>query len=526
MVKSNIIWTTEQWQNEEGQARLDETRRKIVFGPANYKLQLSRPNPAVYQRRINIAAEMGHKAGYDIMLMFGNGANSEAVKYFGGGYPTLFVPILFAIPTTPDAKEHPVRGCFPADLELGGAVKQYCERFGLDIDVELVPVGLTHEEYENRDPTTLENVVRRMTGKESGVKIGVITDAAMNSQSFVDMMRVVEAAIPGSKLHFDTSIISYLNAHRDEESAEALIRMHSVATAMADVALGCSYVNVPEHMIAGQMEITARNLGALGYGWQTLVAAGPHNLSTIGKALNEPLLAGEAVSFGGCPYGVVPVASAPTSRRTTWVDLDDISRVPEHDKQLYRASIAGFLAVKEEKEKACSTDEPYPLRLIDQANIDALERFEIRFPDGRTVRAHKLRDYSSSHLHQLEEECGAQQEGSAPPKKRMRLYLPQEGEGGDITFSSDRMVPTGISCYGHDSGAGGLDSGCTYIVIEAMGTMRKPGTTLTGQIIQANEGRYDLHCNLPIGPIELLRMTGTEVRTPEMYEKPLEVSKF
>jgi hypothetical protein len=492
---------TAYWDSEEGWRELfDRTLNVIKVG--GYKPQFAVPDPAAFHRRMDMAAKMGRARGYDVMFCYGDGADSAAVRYFGGGYDTLFAEILFALGTNPDPADPKRSRAFPADFELGKMVRHYCEEYKLDVSVyQVTGLGLTGEVYENVKPTSLEDVIRTLAGKDRDITIAVITGPATNTQGFIEHMHATAKAIPGARVVMDNAIMPELMYNKDEEEVLAATRAHVVAAAMLDIGLACSSPNVRETTIAGFMEVGARALGALGYDWEVLIGGGKHNDATISKALTLPLEDRGPINIGGCPYFVAPVPIAPTERAFSWVGVDDIGEVPSHVVQAYNALLDGFFAVRDKMQEAAECEGPYPVKRIDEAQIDALRRTTVRYQDGSGVNMAKMRTYSSVHIMGARE-CGLQQNPDS---------------SGDITFQARFNFPEGFGIWGHDSGGCGWGYKTTYVVCERTGISNKGvrnGTVLPPKT-------YRVLSKVPVDLSRIIAMTGTGERTAEMYRDPL-----
>ncbi len=492
---------TAYWDSEEGWRELFE-RTMNVLRAGQYDAQFANPAPDAFYRRIDAAAAMGRESGYDVMFAYGDGADCAAVRYFGGGYNTLFAEILFAIGTTPSPGNPAQSRVFPADFELGKMVRHYCEEYGLDMMVYQVEgLGLTGETYENVQAVSMEQIIKTIAGKDRDIRIAIVTGPATNSQGFVEHMQETAAAIPGATVEFDNVIMSKLMYEKDEEEVLATTRAAVVAAAMLDIGLACSSPNVRETTIAGFMELGARVLGARGYDWEVLIGSGRHNMATISKALPIALPENGPINIGGCPYMVVPVPIAPTERAFSWVGVDDVSQLPPDAVQAYDALLDGFFAVKDKMEEAAACDGPYPVSRIDEAQIEGLRQTEIRYRDGTGINMAKLRTYSSVHV-MGPRECGLQQDAAI---------------SGDITFDSTHFFPEGFGVWGHDSGAGGWGYKTTYVVCEKTGISNKG---VTGSTVLA-AGTYQVLARVPVALQRVIEMTGTGDRTPEQYANPL-----
>jgi hypothetical protein len=239
-----------------------------------------------------------------------------------------------------------------------------------------------------------------------------------------------------------------------------------------------------------------RLLGSIANEWDPLVGAGDHNDATIARALNLPLRGNAPINIGACPYNFVPAPAAPTSRRVSWVGVENVEQVPRHVRQAYDGMLDAYFAVKEAIDEACRRRGPAGVAAVDKAAIAALAKHTIRYPDGTTANLADMQTYSSVHG-SWSGECGLQQ-----TDKSIRE------EGGDMACESRKLLPTGICTWGHDLGVGGQGYKTPYLVCEDMGITRKPGG-------------YELLVKLPVALDRIIAMTGTGHRSPEMYKNPL-----
>lgn len=496
MVKSEIK-PAAYWESWKGRAELFE-RMQNVLEVGRYEIQYSRPDPALFHRRMDQIAAMGKEAGHDVVVAFGDHSDSQLVRHVMGGYKTLFAGVSFALGTNVDPSNPRASRAVPADLELGKPARFHCEHFNLEMEVyQIEGIGLTGETYRNVNQMALYEIFRQLSGKKEGpINVGILTSPAINTVAFEQLVRDAAMAVhKDSKVVYDETIAPRVAFHQDEEQALSLKRMFNVTSAALDVALACSSPNVPETLVAGYAELAMRILGSIANEWDPLVGAGAHNDATIARALNIPLPETGVLNLGFCPYNFVPSSAAPTSRRVTYMNAGHISELPAHIIQAYRGLEEAYLAVKQALENACAQEGPVKVASIDQAAIDALARHTITYPDKTTANLADMQTYSSVHG-SWSGECGLQQRD-----KKI------EEEGGDMAFGSAKLLPSGICTWGHDLGIGGQGHKTPYLVIEDMSITRKPGN-------------YELLCIVPIALDRILQMTGTGIRTPEMYKDP------
>ena len=484
------------WHSEEGRRELFE-RTLNVLKAGGYRAQFSRPDPDLFHRRMDQIAKLGRKAGHDVVVAFGDHADSQLVRHVVGGYKTLFAGVTFALGTRPDPRHPRKTRAVPADLELGKPARYHCEKYGLDMEVyQISGVGLTGETYRNVRQKELDEIFRTLAGKKRGVRVGILTSPAINTMAFHKLVQDAARRIPGSRVVLDEKIAPYVAFHQDEEQALSLKRMFVVASAGLDVGLACASPNVLETTIAGYMELAMRLLGSIANEWDPLVGAGDHNDATIARALNVPLPRRGAINIGACPYNFVPAPACPTSRRVSWIGVEDVDEVPRHVRQAYEGMLDAYFVVKATIEEACRKRGPVGVAEVDEAAIAALGRHTIRYPDGTAANLADMQTYSSVHG-SWSGECGLQQ-----TDKSLRE------EGGDMACGSRKLIPTGICTWGHDLGVGGQGYKTPYLVCEDMGITRKPG-------------RYELLVKLPVALDRIIAMTGTGRRTPAMYKDPL-----
>jgi len=484
------------WHSEEGHRELFE-RTLSVLKVGGYKKQLSRPDPDLFHRRMDQVAALGRKAGYDVVVAFGDHADSQLVRHVVGGYKTLFAGVSFALGTRPNPRAPRQTRAVPADLELGKPARYHCQTFGLEMEVyQITGVGLTGETYRNVEQKQLDQILRVLAGKDRNLRVAILTSPSINTMGFHQVVADAVALIPGSKLVIDENIAPYVAFHQDEEQALSLKRMFVVASAALDVGLACSSPNVLETTVAGYMELAMRLLGSVANEWDPLVGAGEHNNATIARALNIPLPRRGPINIGACPYNFVPAPACPTSRRVTWIGAESIDDVPPHVRQAYAGMLDAYFAVRDTLEASCRKKGPAGVADVDKAAIAAMARHTIRYPDGTTANLADLQTYSSVHG-SWAGECGLQQ----TDKSRAE-------EGGDMACDSRKRIPTGICTWGHDLGVGGQGYKTPYLVCEDMGITRKPG-------------HYELLVKVPVALDRLIAMTGTGHRTPAMYKNPL-----
>jgi hypothetical protein len=491
MVKENVR-PVRYWESAEGRAELEE-RVKNVLDVGRYKPQLAVPDPDAFHRRMDKAAELGRLMGYDVLIAYGDGADSAVVRYFGGGYNTLFAEICLGIGT--HSRRNPRDGrAFIADFELGKMARHYVQNVGLEMQVYQVKgLGLTGEIYENVVAFPLEQILKKIAGKDQNLRIGIITSKATNSQGFPEHVREAAAKIPRAEVIMDNTIMPHLLYNKDEAEIAAARRMALVAGAMLDVGLALSSPNVREGVIAGYMEQVGRYLGATAFDWRVLIGSGEHNNATISDALQLRLPRRGPINIGGCPYGVVPVPVAPTERGFSWIGADSVRDVPRHVREAYNALLDYFFAGKEAFEHACAKDGPAAVWYIDQAGRDALEKHNIRMPSGKLQNMLKARTYSLAHI-MGPRECGLMQNGR---------------NSGDITFEAKHNLPDGLGLWGLDAGAGGQGYEIPYLVCEKTA------------ISNRDRGIFEVLAVVPVELGRILDFTGTGNRTPGMYKNPL-----
>ena len=485
------------WVSGEGRAELFERMQNVLECDA-YRKQYYRPDPDLFHRRMNQIAAMGKEAGYDVVVAFGDHADSQLVRHVMGGYKTLFAGVSFALGTNVDLQNPRASRAVPADLELGKPARFHCEHFGLEMEVyQIEGIGLTGETYRNVTQMSLHEIFRKLSMREGPIQVGILTSPAINTVAFERLVRDAASKVhPDSKVVYDETIAPRVAFHQDEEQASSLKRMFTVTSAALDVALACSSPNVPETLVAGYAELAMRSLGSIANEWDPLIGAGSHNDATIARALNIPLPETGVLNLGFCPYNFVPAPACPTSRRVTYMNADDINQIPSHIVEAYRGLEDAYFAVKEALEKACAQEGPVEVSSIDKAAIDTLAKHTIEYPDGTTANLADMQTYSSVHG-SWSGECGLQQRD-----KTIRE------EGGDMAVGSAKLLPTGICTWGHDLGVGGQGFKTPYLVIEDMSITRKPGS-------------YELLCIVPIALDRILEMTGTGHRTGDMYKEPL-----
>ncbi|MBS3098151.1 hypothetical protein J4209_05135 [Candidatus Woesearchaeota archaeon] len=485
------------WKSNEGKTELFE-RMLNVLKVGGYKEQLSRPDPELFHNRMNQIAELGQEAGYDVVMGFGDHADSQLVRHVVGGYKTLFAGVTFALGTKVDQQNPRRSRAVLADLELGKPARFHCEKSGLNMEVyQITGVGLTGETYRNVIKKELHEVFQMLAGKNQDVHIGILTSSAINTMAFYQLVQDAAAKIPNSRVTLDEKIVPHVAFHQDEEQALSLKRMFIVASAALDVSLACASPNVLETYIAGYANLSMNLLGSIANEWDPLVGAGKHNDATIARALNLYLPKKGGLNLGMCPYNFVPAPACPTSRRFTWIGADYMEDVPKHVVQAYNGMLDAYFAVKAKLGWACQQEEPVGVGVIDQAAIDALAKHTIKYPDGSKKNLSEMQTYSSVHG-SWAGECGLQQTDKSLAE-----------EGGDMAFDSKKLIPTGICTWGHDLGVGGQGYKTPYLVCEDMGITRKPG-------------KYELLVIVPVALERILQFTGTGVRTPDMYRNPLQ----
>lgn len=496
------------WESAAGQRELFE-RMQQVLEVGDYRKRLKKchpdvpykPDASIFSKRTDSVIEDSRKRGYDVVIAYGDGADSAVVRFLGGGYNTLFAEICFGLGMrrSPNPKE--VKA-FIADFELGKMARFYSQGIGLDNDtVQVAGFGLTGEIYENVVAGNLEDVIVKLAGKSQDIRIAVITSPATNTLAFMNQVHSAASKIPGAEVIEDNEIMPHYMYNKDEAEIISAKRGRIISEAMLDVGLACASPNVNELQIAGAMEWVARNMYVPAYDWRILIGAGKHNNATISDAQDRPLPSRGLINIAGCPYVIMPAPVAPTTRASTWINADKIEEVPKNVVQAYHALQDYFLAGYKAFIDAVNMDGPAPVKLIDQVARDALTRHSMQLPDGKWINMLKTRTYSLAHVMGARE-CG----------------LPQNGRNsGDITFEAKHNLPEGWGLFGLDAGIGGQgyvsgeneEGGVPYMVIE--------NTIVTNK----SKNLAELGLILPIALERRLEFTGTGKRTPAMYHNPL-----
>lgn len=158
--------------------------------------------------------------------------------------------------------------------------------------------SISDEYYEGISYDLIESVVSEYAGKEIKT-IGLLTPDDYIPYRFV---RFLETGLGSDVKVIDVSdILAKLRYEKTENEFRCMWQANMIAVAAVRAMLAVIRPGLMETEIAAVGDFTAKALGAVGYGFETIVTSGYRCRSVIGPATNKVIQENELVQFGSSP---------------------------------------------------------------------------------------------------------------------------------------------------------------------------------------------------------------------------------
>jgi Xaa-Pro aminopeptidase len=164
---------------------------------------------------------------------------------------------------------------------------------------------------------------------------------AIESEHFTvaEKKRLSEVTPVGVRLKDAPSIVERLRMLKDDEEVSRIRSAVQLGAEIFEKGLEALRPGVREVEVAAEMELAARQAGADGMSFDTIVAAGPRSALPHGRASSQPIPSG---AFVVCDFGVILSGYCSDQTRTVWV-----GSVPEDANRAYEAVRQAQLAAIE-----------------------------------------------------------------------------------------------------------------------------------------------------------------------------------
>jgi len=335
--------------------------------------------PGEFARRQSATWQALEHAGLDAGFVFSDEHYDGDVPYLGGNTNISIEQVAGVIGRT---GFHIIAG-----LEGGYVSEQLGVRSGAKVHkVELLQ--LADEKYPIR-AERLEDVLDEAAGKKIR-RIGLLTPRQVIPSGIVDVLE----KIVGPENLVDAQALYQRIRYEKSDIEMALIRDAAViGDAMLRCMLAVLRPGLLETQVAGWAYWAAKELGSEENGWDVMVTSGEANRTLIGKALNQPILAGEYVHLGVAPKRDGLNACV----RRSLIALDDHS-VLTSSQQYWFDFIEEAYSVGEAAYRRVAK-EGLPARLQEQALVDffAAHSAEVSKRYGKTIHLETLKPYTGTH---------------------------------------------------------------------------------------------------------------------------------
>lgn len=367
------------WDTLEGMMELSTVANEILARHRPIDRDRRVP-PGTYLRRRNSLREAGKERGYDVIILYGQGADPSSIIW-STGYKTLFCEVALAIGKNGE-------DVFITDPELFRTAQWWDKYVGLRIGAcPIEEMGLTDELYTFVPWARLHDVFRLLAGKgtDKKIKVAIATPTSSVSYNFVELIRGVKNV----ELKLDGEILPPLMFNKDDEEISAAEQAAYLSGMACDVALGVLRPGLYETEVAGEMARAMYKMGATDFGWEQLVGSGDHNEAIICDAQNRVIEEGDWVNIGASAYvnGIAAV-----ERRSIKVG----GEITDFEREVYGHILEAYLRAKAALEQVAKTGGQ--LRKVDTAFREYLSSVGIKSPNtGELVNLGWLIAYSGAH---------------------------------------------------------------------------------------------------------------------------------
>jgi Xaa-Pro aminopeptidase len=150
--------------------------------------------------------------------------------------------------------------------------------------------------------------------------------------------RLSELTPAGVRLKDAPSLVERLRMVKDEEEVRRIRKAVKLGATIFEKGLEVLRAGVKEVEVAAEMEFAARQAGADGMSFDTIIAAGARSALPHGRASSQPIPAG---AFVVCDFGVILSGYCSDQTRTVWVGSspEDAHRAYEAVREAQEAAI-------------------------------------------------------------------------------------------------------------------------------------------------------------------------------------------
>ena len=168
---------------------------------------------------------------------------------------------------------------------------------------------------------------------------GLILGIESEHFTVAEKKRLSELTPGGVRLKDTPSLVERLRMLKDEEEIRGIRSAVRLGAKIFEKGLEVLRPGVKEVEVAAEMELVARQAGADGMSFDTIIAAGPRSALPHGRASSQPIPSG---AFVVCDFGVILSGYCSDQTRTVW-----LGSVPEDAKRTYEAVREAQLAATE-----------------------------------------------------------------------------------------------------------------------------------------------------------------------------------